>query len=214
MGLRQRRVLVSDKAGERASRQLDQVETVPAGARRDDARAVEVELRDGEVVVAAAHDVAAHVLERHLLREDLHALHVVVAGEQAASDELDEALERVALVLESHRVHEVLHRVRGHDHGVVALGVGGLEGIAAHDHPRLAREQAVARDPVDRDRILPVGVGYRFRHRSSAIATRSSRPAASSSSREFCRRWRRTERISARGRPSTKTTKRKPYFCS
>ena len=113
----------------------------------------------------------------------------------------DEALERVALVLDAHRVEEVLHRVRGHDHRVVALGVGGLEGLAAHDHARLAREQAVARDPVDRDRILPVGMGYRLRHRSSAIATRSSRPAASSSSREFCRRWRRTERISARGPP-------------
>ena len=77
------------------------MEAVPAGARRDDARPVEVELGDGEVVVAAAHDVGAHELERHLLREDLHALHVVVAREQAPPDELDEALERVALVLES-----------------------------------------------------------------------------------------------------------------
>ncbi len=157
-GLRERRVLVADEPGEGTPRQLDQAQALPAGAGGDDAASVEVELGDGVVVVAAAHHVAAHALERDLARPDVDALHVVVALEQPPADERDEVLERRALVLEPHPVHEVLHRVRRDDHRVVALGVGRLEGSPAHDHAHLAGEQVVARDPVDRDRVLSVCV--------------------------------------------------------
>jgi hypothetical protein len=83
---------------------------------------------------------------------------VLVAREQAAADELDEALERVALILDAHHLDEVLHGVRGDHHRVVALGVGGLERRAAHDHTRFAGEQGVPGGPVDRDRVLAVGM--------------------------------------------------------
>ena len=51
-------------------------------------------------------------------------------------------------------------------------------------------------------------------HRSLAIATSSRQPVSSSSSRVFAMRSRSTSRISAFGRPFTKTTKRKPNFSS
>ena len=51
-------------------------------------------------------------------------------------------------------------------------------------------------------------------HRSFAIATSSKTPVSSSSSRVRASRRRSTSRISAFGRPFTKTTKRKPNFSS
>ncbi len=51
-------------------------------------------------------------------------------------------------------------------------------------------------------------------HRLLAMATSSRQPVSSSSSRVFAIRPRSTSRISRFGRPSTKTTKRKPNFSS
>src|SRR5204862_7800819 len=100
-------------------------------------------------------------------------------------------------------------------HPVVALNVGGQEHLAVEDERHL-RSEKVARvvRPVDRDGILSVVQLQRLCHRSSAIATSSSRPVPSSSCRGDWNRSRRTERISPRGRPLTKMTKRKPNFSS
>ncbi len=62
--------------------------------------------------------------------------------------------------------------------------------------------------------VLPVGVDQRRCQRSCAIATSSLMPVSSSSSRVRASRSRMTSSSSPRGRPATKTTKRKPNFSS
>ena len=115
-----------------------------------------------------------------------------------------------------------------------AVDLPRLAADAVVDIPLLPRppEVVVERDEVERgadpddpcddveppdqqvEPVVPVRVDQRCCHRSFAIATSSPIPVSSSSSRDRSRRSLSTGRISARERPSTKTTKRKPNFSS
>ena len=161
--LGQRRVLVAGEAGERAAGDLQQPQVLAAAAVVADAVGVELDHRDRVVAAGLAREqLAAEAVEAVLAARHPHRLHHRVGGEEAAPEVQQQALERVAVVGQRLAQDEVLHRVRGHHVGVVALGVGGREVLAEHLDADLAGEHVVVAvraldDALERDAQLAVG---------------------------------------------------------
>ena len=123
---------------------------------------VELDHRDGVVAGLAREELAGQAVEAVLAAGHPDRLHHRVGGEEAAAEVHQQALERVALVGQRLAQDEVLHRVGGHDGGVVALDVGGGEVLAEHLDAHLAREHVVVAvvaldDALERDAQLAVG---------------------------------------------------------
>ncbi len=121
--LGKRRVVVAREPGERAARDLEQVNALPTGATIDHPFPAELELGDASVAVLPLEEDIASTLQRDLARREPDPLDVVVGVEEALAEEVQEPFERLAAVLERVRVHEVLHGVRRNHERVVALGV-------------------------------------------------------------------------------------------
>ncbi len=118
--------------------------------------AVELELGDAVLAVAEREQLPApaHRRERQLARAQPQRLHLLVGVEEAAAERGEEGLRHGIGVLERVAQDHVLHRVRGHDGAVVALRVGGHEGLAEHLHAHLPGEQAGVERPDRRLRDL------------------------------------------------------------
>src|SRR5215208_4919978 len=91
-----------------------------------------------------------------------HRLHHRVGGEEPAPEVRQQAFERAALVGQRLAQDEVLHGVRRHNGGVVALSVGGGEVLAEHLDAHRAGEHVVVAvgaldDALERDAQLAVG---------------------------------------------------------
>ena len=176
-----------------------------------DAVPVERELDHAAVVVETLEEDVASARERELDDSEPDSLDVVVRGEEPAPEVLAERFQRAGAELERGDVDEVLHRVGRDDHRVVAGRVRRSEVVAEDVELDLCAPQlsdAIA--PVDAHLGLAVVDPHPFLQRSRAMATSSPSAVSSSSSRERGSRPRSTWRISLFGRPSTKTTKRKP----
>ena len=96
----------------------------------------------------------------------------------------------------------------------VLLAFRRAEGEVEADEVERRADPCDPRDHVEHPQEDVEDVSQVRVHRSLAIATSSRQPVSSSSSCVFAMRSRSTSRISAFGRPFTKTTNRKPNFSS